>query len=181
LRVIDKPVTKLVVSNKVGYGLTILATAVVLTSIFFGLLSFITNKRKRSTGVTNIDSHIGEAVPWIDPQKFVAIRPEKLGFQELSSQEISPVEEVLVPKPVVAARTAQKVAHAPGNLPIMAGALPQFGIEEVDLMTEESLPEIAVEEAFTESETPGFDVTTEPTVEEYKRRLNELLKGKPLT
>ena len=81
-------------------------------------------------------------------------------------------------KPII--KTAQKVAHAPGNLPIMAGALPQFGIEEVDLITEESVPE-GVTETSSEMEVATFDVTAEPTVEEYKRRLNELLKGKSLT
>ena len=85
LRIIDKPVTALVLSNKVGYGLTVLATGVLLTSIFFGLLSLVANKKQSENGVTNIENHIGESVAWIDPQKFVAVRPETLGFQEVAS------------------------------------------------------------------------------------------------
>ncbi len=180
LRIIDKPATTLVLSNKVGYGLTVLATGVALTSIFFGLLSLIASKKQSKSGMTNIENHIGESVAWIDPQKFVAVRPDTLGFQQATPKEIPTVEEVAVPKPVAVVKTAQKVAHAPGNLPIMEGALPQFGIEEVDLITEESVPE-GVLETFLETEVTTFDVTAEPTVEEYKRRLNELLKGKSLT
>lgn len=176
IRVIDKPMTTLVVSSWIGYGVTVLVTAVVFTSIFFGLLAFVAKKKEYTGEVSNIESHIGESVSWIDPQKFVAVRPETLNFQEAP-----PVEKIEVPLEkvsVTAQRTAQKVAHAPGNLPIMSGALPQFGIEEVDLMTEQSIPEAGNEIV---EETKIFDPTTEPTVEEYKRRLNELLKGKSLT
>ena len=176
IRVIDKPMTTLVVSSWIGYGITVLATAVAFTSIFFGLLAFVAKKKEYTGEASNIENHIGESVSWIDPQKFIAVRPETLNFQETEPAE--KIELPLEKAPVIAQRTAQKVAHAPGNLPIMSGALPQFGIEEVDLITEQSIPEIGNEII---EETKTFDPTTEPTVEEYKRRLNELLKGKPLT
>jgi hypothetical protein len=179
LRIIDKPVTKLVVSNKVGYALTVLATATMFTSIFFAGLALVTRRKPSGNGKMGIENHIGESVSWIDPQKFVAVRPEKLGFQEPVVQEkASPVVEALTSTPVVTTKTAQKVAHAPGNLPIMAGALPQFGIEEVDLVSEETFPDIGEESI--EKPVTSVDVTAEPTVEEYKRRLNELLKGKSI-
>ncbi len=108
------------------------------------------------------------------------MKPATLEFQELEKEE--KVESV-VPRATI--QPVKKVAHAPGNLPIMEGALPQFGIEEVDLVTEEHFPDTeavsmeAVEEAHLATESI-FDPTAEPTVEEYKRRLNELLKGKSI-
>ena len=180
LRIIDKPITTLTVSNWGVYGLTVLATAIALTSIFFGVLTLVANKKQKNI-ISNVDNHIGESVSWIDPRKFVAVRPEALTFQEAEAVEEKGEtgEEIVAEKATpVPSRAATRVAHAPGNLPIMSGALPQFGIEEVDLVTEESIPE-------TTEKTPGeegtFDVTAEPTVEEYKRRLNELLKGNSLT
>ncbi len=175
LRVIDKPLTRIVVSSWVHYGLAVLATAVLLTVVFFGSLMLLTRKTTKTLPV--IETHIGEAVPWLDPQKFVAVKPESLTFQEtlpeIGTEEVATV----IPKPSV--KKAEKAAHAPSNLPVMSGALPQFGIEEVDLVTEATVPE-QEEMMHEEEKVATFDPTVEPTVEEYKRRLNELLKGKSI-
>jgi hypothetical protein len=171
LRIIDKPITKLVMGSVVGYGLTVLATAATLTTLFFVLLWVLTSKKIGVREQLSVEGHIGESVAWIDPKKFVAVRPETLNFQTAKNEKVIQKQ---------ASRVVQKVAHAPGNLPIMEGALPQFGIEEVDLVTETILPEVTTGAKIEEIHIPTFDTTEEPTVEEYKRRLNELLKGKSL-
>lgn len=199
VRVIDKPVTKVVLSSIWLYSLVSFLTALGITTLFFALL-FATKvfTKTETKKVDYFESHIGDAVPWIGRDKFVAVRPPSLSYQE-EEKEIE----------VASVRQAKKVAAAPGNLPIMAGALPQFGILETAEMLDDAviLPEIEVEETlpevtvtFPEEEVvipeeieevhPGATVAqdherveiqkdpeAEPTVEEYKRRLNELLKG----
>jgi hypothetical protein len=202
VRVIDKPVTKVVVARTLTYGITSFLTAFFVTTLFF-LLIFslkIFNKVTPKTVGSFENSHIGEAVPWIGADKFVAVRPSSLSYQEEQEKEIE----------IAPVRQAKKVASAPGNLPIMAGALPQFGIletpevlddavilpeiEVVEMplpeVIEEEMPEVAALAHATEGERAGAtvaeaherveiqkDIEAEPTVEEYKRRLNELLKG----
>jgi hypothetical protein len=174
LRMIDKPITRVAISNVWAYAVTVLVTGVFLTSLFFGVLVLLTKKRAPKITLPTIEAHIGESVSWIDPQKFVAVKPSNLAFQEETSVASNEKKIVSEEKKV-----AQKIASAPGNLPIMSGALPQFGIEEVDMMTEETLPE-AGSQVIVEEVSEHFDPTAEPTVEEYKRRLNELLKGKSI-
>ncbi len=176
LRIIDKPITKLVIASWWKYILTVVASAVVLTTTFFLILLGLSRKNEDQLVSSSTESHIGESVVWLDPQKFVAVKPAALEFQQTEeSKEETQSSEVL--------RPAKKVAHAPGNLPIMAGALPQFGIEEVDLVSEQHFPdeeETHMEDMPVVTEEEIFDPTAEPTVEEYKRRLNELLKGKSI-
>jgi len=133
------------------------------------------------------ESYNAEETPFIDPKKFVPEKPETLIFM----QEIPEV------KSEKSALTHTKHASAPVNLPIAS--------DEMDLpfADESSLPftfETRVEEDYTEesnlvvpvetlresapeavstpmpaSEEKKEIPVTEPTVEEYKRRLNELL------
>ncbi|MCW1888309.1 MAG: hypothetical protein KIH67_002030 [Candidatus Moranbacteria bacterium] len=202
VRVIDKPATKVVVGSIFTYlGVSFLTALFATTLFFFLLLSlkvFGKDSVKPVGGFEN--SHIGEAVPWIGAEKFVAVRPSTLSYQEEQENEIE----------VAPVRQAKKGAAAPGNLPIMAGSLPQFGILETPEMLDDAviLPEIEVietplpepveeyvvdeitEEQVSDGERAGATVAeaherveiqkdpeAEPTVEEYKRRLNELLKG----
>lgn len=183
LRVIDKPLTRIAVSSWVSYGLAVLATALVFTSLFFGVLWVLSRKTVHT--LPTIETHIGESVPWLDPQKFVAVKPETLTFQKTPEETVEETVQTVYPgKETIAlkkpTKVAEKVAHAPSNLPVMSGALPQFGIEEVDIITEEPILDTIVSEEGLEKETLTFDATAEPTVEEYKRRLNELLKGQSI-
>lgn len=201
VRVIDKPVTKVVVAHVLTYGAVSFLTAFFVTTLFFLILFSLKIFEKGTTKpVSGFESsHIGEAVPWMGAEKFVAVRPSILSYQEEQEKEIE----------VAPVRQAKKVASAPGNLPIMAGALPQFGILETPEVLDDAviLPEIEMIEMplseeneetvetlpelhATDGERAGAtvaeaherveiqkDVEAEPTVEEYKRRLNELLKG----
>jgi len=178
VRIIDQPVTTLALKNVFGYILASLGTAIVVTSFFFGLLTLLSSRNTTTKTSSLVQDHIGESVAWINPDKFVAVRPTTLSYQE-------PVvtEEVIDEKVEIAPlRQSQKVASAPGNLPIMAGALPQFGILETPEILEDAviMPEIEVVEEVLPEEAPitiEKNLEEEPTVEEYKRRLNELLKG----
>jgi hypothetical protein len=179
VRIIDRQVTTVTVQNTVWYILVSLATAIAITTLFFGLLMALSARKKSSEGNVLVSDHIGESVAWINPEKFVAVRPTTLSYQEPAI-----VEEVPVVKETKAVPKAQKVASAPGNLPIMEGALPQFGILEAEEVKEDSdvIPEpVVVEEVKHEPITIQKNIEEEPTVEEYKRRLNELLKGNTLS
>jgi hypothetical protein len=179
VRVIDRQVTTVTVQNTVWYILVSLATAFAITTFFFGLLMALSARKKSYEGSSLVSDHIGESVAWINPEKFVAVRPTTLSYQE------PVVEEVVVVKETIVTPKAKKVAAAPGNLPIMEGALPQFGIleaQEIHQQDADAIPEpVLIEEIKHEPITIQKNTEEEPTVEEYKRRLNELLKGNTLS
>lgn len=138
----------------------------------------------------------GATVPWIDPKKFVPAKPEKLAFENMFQHTIQPVS-MTEARPVT-------YAPAPINLPTaddetMAamddGSDPSFVFEEP---SEESSEEKTANQQAVPRDFPvrgehaiqtvpvvsdaspsvlADRERAEPTVDEYKRRLNALLSG----
>lgn len=131
----------------------------------------------------------GETVPWIDPKKFIPAKPRALSFEN-TLQETK--------------KSMPSVAHAPApaNLPVAPSEMELPVADEVFLPFEFEAPALDLEVSFPSKqgdplgfpirgehsimasmETPSqgeSDSTTdrgEPTTDEYKRRLNELLSG----
>ncbi len=140
---------------------------------------------------------VGETVPWIDPQKFVPTKPKTLSFENIVHERSVPVSPMV---------HAAKRAQAPSNLPASTESYPAssslggrgepMAHDEMDLPVadEASLPfefearPEEIEMSFIEPMLEKTDETVsepdasahvqdEPTAEEYKRRLNELLAG----
>ncbi len=200
MRIIDGPIAARAFDNILLFSVTSILTGFCVTVVFFWLLKmvpgFIGGPRK-SIDLGNIsavgdktylESEIGETVPWIDPRTFVPAKPKTLSFENV-------VQET---QGAPATRTAYsaKRAQAPLNLPIADDTM------DLPVADEDSLPfEFEAWPAATESyrgepedielsfAEPISDMTQpeterqlseerdEPTVEEYKRRLNELLSG----
>ncbi len=181
MRVVDGAIVKTTLKNPVRFFAASVVSGLLVTSIFFLFLAlipqFFRTKRRRSkasqqgnqednaqklasTGETHVV--IGENVPFIDPRKFIPTRPTTLTFGSI-------VEKAQTPS-----------AAAPTNLPVASDDHP------LPIMTMADLP-FQFEEQIDEEETiaiinpvvPAMPVSKslEPTVEEYKRRLNELLAG----
>lgn len=174
LRVVDEPIVKTTVAYPVRYVLISFASASGATVVFFLLLStlpgFLGKPKKQPA---TVDFPIGASVPFIDPQKFIPARPSSLSFESSHKEQT---------KETVAPRVASE-----RMLPGMDAELPfQF---------EETYPEEREEEAgLTDLPLTGGVIgggatavietveeapvkKDEPTPEEYKRRLNELLSG----
>jgi len=130
--------------------------------------------------------NVNDYAAWIDPKKFIPEKPQALSF-ELPAQEEEPVRVV---EPLV-----QRVKHAsaPINLPVASddvnlpvadiASLPftfETPVEDVvtPMIEEVPLTTISSHEEFTSAPNRDETVSTihrEPTQEDYKRRLNELL------
>lgn len=178
MRVVDEPITKTVLRDPLQYVLVSVGSALAVSVFFFGILSvspLLFGERK----VTTTPSfEIGATVPFIDPRKFVPARPTNLAF-ESSHEEQESKEEGAMNTPVVSEERL---------LPGMDVEELPFQFEETDreeipqgMFREEELPE---GEMLLETVVPPVQIKEEipvkreePTVEEYKRRLNELLAG----
>lgn len=209
LRVVDGTIVKTTLRSPLQYGMVSFGSALVLTTLFFSLLSvtpFFFRRRPSSVSSgqataaemafsdkSDQDFALGAAVPFIDPRKFVPARPTTLSF-ESSHEEQRIREEILAPvrtapAPVVVPRPVSErmlpgmdMEHLPfefeevpptGEMIREQGASNEvfslqepavFRSEKAALVTNEVVPEVPVK-------------TGEPTIEEYKRRLNELLSG----
>lgn len=195
MRIIDGPIVSAVLVRPISFVMTSVLSGFFVTSLFFFLLSVVPRLiagRKRD--ISFADTHmapekaypefsIGEAVPWIDPKKFIPAKPSTLSFQE--TKEASSVQ------------ASRSVAHAPApaNLPVADDEVPSLSYDDEAFPFEFEAPAEASseesEEMFPENqeETRSFTVPKasesgasdvhpeEPTAEEYKRRLNELLSG----
>lgn len=186
MRIIDEPIVKPVIGHPVRYILTSVGSAFGVTIVFFLILSlapslFGTRRKKFPlNGTPQIDEQatlhekthqdfaIGSAVPFIDPRKFLPTRPKALSY-ELPSEEEVIRQEIIAPVATSA---------APDNLPGMdVFELPfQFEAPVIDMSfpaeQETIKTELPITPVSEKLEKPG-----EPTIEEYKRRLNELLAG----
>lgn len=131
---------------------------------------------------------IGETVPWIDPKKFIPTKPATLSFEATKQGKKKNVSTVThAPAPA-----NLPIAPSEMNLPVMDEttfpALSELQRGEPALFEShafEASPEelnIALSQSQDESMVP-LEVSApalvkgEPTVEEYKRRLNKLLSG----
>ncbi|MFZ2299624.1 MAG: hypothetical protein WAW00_00640 [Candidatus Moraniibacteriota bacterium] len=178
MRVIDGPIVARTLENPFLFFLTSIFAGISVTAIFFLILNMVSGftgfiggrkqaadspERDAPAETTYPEFSIGEAVPWIDPKKFIPAKPSTLSFG--------------------------KRAHAPDNLPIASDGMDLPVADEASLPFEfEARPE-DIEASFVETpeepvrpQTSMPDVAApvqgEPTAEEYKRRLNELLAGK---
>lgn len=182
IRITEGSITSPVVGSKLLLVLVSFGSSFLVTTLFFGVIGsfgFLKTPHTKQGSSLNIEKHIGESVPWIDPNKFRAVRPQSLEYQEsILSDEVLVEREILEKMPAKSPSIQAKKASAPGNLPIMEGALPQFGFtEEVskgDTPLEISKENISSGELIQATE---INPEKEPTAEDYKRRLNELLKG----
>lgn len=127
-----------------------------------------------------------ETIPWIDPKKFIPAKPTTLSFESVAEQ----------------AKKNTLHAPAPANLPVASSEMDLPVADEVFLPFEFEAPTVDPEVPFSSQqgdplgfpirgehsimasmETPsqGESASTidrgEPTTDEYKRRLNELLSG----
>ena len=174
VRVVDEPIVKTVVAHPVRYVLTSVGSAFGATTLFFLILSILPGMLgKRVTRVAP-EYPTGASVPFLDPQKFVPARPTTLSF-ESSHQEQRVKKDVSVPTPLSGSERM----------------LPGMDATELPFQFEESYPDEGVltdlpvtggfvdEKVTLEAATPSVENVKqgEPTIEEYKRRLNELLAG----
>lgn len=182
LRIVDEPIVKTTVATPVLYGVTSFGSALLLTTVFFVLLSALPalfGRRDRN----RTDFPVGASVPYIDPQKFVPARPAMSFESTTNHREAEPVVTAPSEKPGANERL----------LPGMDAELPfEFETSFPDDESETELTDLPVMNGFVESGVESAPVALpikqdeikkeevkkeEPTIEEYKRRLNELLSG----
>lgn len=183
LRVIDESIVETTVGRPVLYALTSFGTALTVTFTFFGLLYFVPMLfRKRR--VTLPKYPVGASVPFIDPRKFIPTRLNTLSFE--SSHEHQVKQEINQETAVTTPAISKNERMLPG---MDAEELP-FQLEESysnDMETGEAeamLTDLPITNGFVVDQVASKPTPTvvdtpkgEPTVEEYKRRLNELLMG----
>lgn len=171
MRVVEEPIVKAVVARPVTYVLTSFGSALGITLAFFALLSVVPGFFGKRESAVVPEFPVGAAVPFIDPKKFVPARPTSLSF-ESTHEEQTKTESAKV--------GSERM-------------LPGMDAEELPFQFEEAYPEEREEEAgLTDLPLTGGVVgggatavietveeapvkKEEPTPEEYKRRLNELL------
>ena len=212
MRIIDGPLAAYALDRPFLFVMTSILSGLMLTGVFFSLLQVVpaifSRRARRITAGERApvverahpEFAVGEAVPWIDPKKFIPSRPQALSFENMLQHTIRPVSTEEHPSVTVAH------APAPVNLPTVENekTLPMM-VDEADLPftfehpTEERSQEPTVEKKqdspldfpvrgehaieplpIVSSATPSVLADRErgePTVEEYKRRLNALLSG----
>lgn len=174
LRVIDEPIVKTVIDRPVRYILTSFGSALGVTLAFFALLSVVPGFFGKREASVAPEFPIGAAVPFIDPQKFIPARPTSLSFESTHGEQVKTESSK--------STTSERM-------------LPGMDTTELPFQFEDSYPEEKEEEAgLTDLPVTGgvigggamaMEETVEevpvpkgePTPEEYKRRLNELLAG----
>lgn len=177
LRVVDESIVKTTVDRPFLYVLTSFGSALVVVIVFFGFLFLAPLLLGRKREMPAPEFPVGASVPFIDPRKFVPARPATLTFESSHGAQQTK-EEKVVPETVTSERM----------LPGMDVSELPFQFE--DTYTEEPEAPVVAEELADLPVMNGFvtDRVTpkeadapvqkgEPTVEEYKRRLNELLAG----
>ena len=184
LRVIDESIVETTIGRPVLYGLASFGTALSVTFAFFGLLYFVPmlfGKRRE----TLPEYPVGASVPFIDPRKFIPTRLNTLSFESSHEHGKQETRQEAVKTPVISSTERM---------------LPGMDAQELPFQLEESYPsemetgeaealltDLPITNGFvvdqvtpepTESKPTVVDTPKgEPTVEEYKRRLNELLSA----
>jgi len=188
VRVIDGPITGPKIAQPALLAAVAFVTSLAVTSIFFGILSFLGGAAPRRGPQSEFvpvykealpkksegKLPVGESVPWINPDKFVPVRPAGLSFENT---------EGALPQAAGPRVSFQKKSSAPSNLPILDeeawSSMFASGEPSSEEPESEEEPETAPEPAIGPDQLYKKDVS-EPTIEEYKRRLNELLRGNPI-
>lgn len=186
LRVIDGPFVVYELQKPYQFVVYSLATSLFVTTIFFFFLRVVPEllrKKKRQSPEVEAETpdeslpkhaypefHTGDSVPWIDPKKFIPAKPQMLSFEN-TEEETQYTESA-----------PRFVSHAPApmNLPTASDEL-DLPVADTSLpFTFEAQPKeneifVADEDVVVPSEMSAESTPHEPTQEEYKRRLNELL------
>lgn len=186
LRIVDESIVKTTINNPIAYVTLSIFSAGVVTITFFGILSVIPFFFGRRTKREVPEFPIGASVPFIDPQKFVPERPtlsfesshqEQQTFEEIEENPSSPTpsNERMLPGMDATELPFQFEASFPDEEVI--DAKPEF--DDLPVTNGLIMDTVAASEVTSvESVTPEIEVKKgEPTIEEYKRRLNELLAG----
>lgn len=192
LRVVDEVIVAPVLLRPIQYVLVSVGSACGVTIVFFWILSVTpfffrergAKKSPRPVFAQDEKEHqefaLGASVPYIDPQKFIPARPAMTFESSHEEQQIR--QEILAP-------IVGKETHVEG--PVWnERMLPGMDVESLPFEFEETFPEDDQKEqeevrekeegvpAVIQEEQHQQPIPTgEPTVEEYKRRLNELLAG----
>lgn len=168
LRIVDGPLVSYTLARPASYVFTSVFSGLFISLLFFGFLKVaskfsIRSKIEASKNLAREKFIQGASVPWIDPRKFMPEKPLNLPFGDFSASSMKQNESRTIPSPYVAH------APAPANLPVAPVVEPEAPSDE-----EMKEPAVMFPPSEPVSAEPRLD---EPTAEEYKRRLNELLSG----
>ncbi|MBP7060489.1 MAG: hypothetical protein KBA91_00740 [Candidatus Moranbacteria bacterium] len=173
LRVVDGVIVKTVIAHPVRYVATSVVSAFGVTTVFFLTLATVPGLLGRRRMVRPVSQTEIESVPFLDPQKFVPARPTTLHFEGTPTETRAGEEKM-------------KGSHGGSDrlLPGMEATELPFQFEET-YPEEAALTNLPLSGGFLDErvDVPASEVSVEPvkqgepTVEEYKRRLNELLAG----
>lgn len=196
LRIIDGPFTKRVVERPTLYILASVASGLFLTILFFFLLRIFPiffdalrrrahkkhrgKERERNEEETPA-YHIGESVPLIDPKKFLPSRPQRLHFEELHGETHENFRKPLGMGATAGAPANLPVAPAPETERRAAFSEPEPVPENLPFadsdftFSEDARPASNPQESGETAAGPEVPQVSEPSMEEYKARLNKLL------
>lgn len=214
MRIIDGPLAAYALEQQLLFATTSALSGLLLTGVFFWLLRVVPESfgrrvrrplflgKKVPESKTSVAERIhpefgvGETVPWIDPQKFIPAKPERLFFENRLQRTESPVS--------MAEKRPVTHAPAPVNLPTVDTETEFAMVDEADLpFVFEKPSEDPSEEVAPDQQSDPLDFPVrgehaietvpvvsdaspsvladreraEPSVDEYKRRLNALLAG----
>ena len=196
-RIVEGPVTTKGIGHPVWFVLASIAIGLAVTATFFSflfLLPRLFSLGKRSLGERSIfRPDVFEPKKPTDTFQLPAESRDEVVIPEMPDAPIAPVMPVAPVVPVetpVAVPTAPRVsvtkAHAPMNLPGFSSSAEEAFLREFSFVGEEKI-DLTAEAAPAAEDvsimnavhtTPESDEPAEPDEEEYKRRLNQLLKGK---
>ncbi|MEI9966773.1 MAG: hypothetical protein WDN67_04030 [Candidatus Moraniibacteriota bacterium] len=176
IRAVDGPIVAPRVANPFGYITLSLFSGIAVTSLFFLILRlFFGVGRPFPRHGAESDLPIGKSVPWLRPAHFTPSPSASLAYKSEESTPEKPLvsntfDQVL--SSVEPHISKLDTASAPANLPVV-DEVPAFLFGD-GKPSPEPVPE-QKEEILLSEGSAG-----EPTVEEYKRRLNQLLRGQSL-
>jgi len=202
MRIVDGPFISYRISNPLFYAGTCLLSSFFLTTLFFFLLKFVPyflQSKKPSQSSLDIyksgelihedeslthraypEFSAHDSFPFIDPKKFIPEKPSTLSFEDTPQEEekYESSQSLIIEEPVI-----QKNISVPfdeRDLPVADEDSLPFTFETIPeevALTEEISEELAPEK-ISFAETIHSDISvkpSEPTQEEYRRRLNVLL------
>lgn len=191
-RIIEGPKTTKEVAHPGWFVLTSVALGCLITGLFFGMLFLI--PKLFSFGRRSFGGHALFRPDVFEPKKPVDTFQETAGTREtvaFAAVPNLPIEQempkkVSVPEHVpAAAPVVTPKAHAPINLPGSFSPEEEAFLREFTFVGEESpvlntADESSTSDAPAEGASPvasSLEENCEPNEEEYKRRLNQLLRG----
>lgn len=183
LRVVDEPIVKTVIRQPLWYVLSSLGSALAATTLFFTVLSFAPLFLGRREPAVPPAFPLGASVPFIDPQKFIPARPVSLSFESTHEEQLKQAYSEPVPDPADVESERMLPGMETEELPFQfEDSFPEEDVSEETVPSEPIPSDLPVTNGFVvgEPETPAAVPSIpsgEPSIEEYKRRLNELLSG----